>query len=346
MAQIFRIDNPFLGRGLGFFQRLCYGNAMLHFFYGVPRLIFLVMPMAYLFFQLYFINASAMALASFVLPYIVLASIANSRIQGRFRHSFWAEVYESVLAWYVALPTTFAFFNPKHGKFNVTDKGGRIAEGYFDWAVSKPYLVLLVLNACAFVVGGYRLFFGPGDENQTIVLNIVWTAYNLILLGAAVSVASEAKQVRVTHRITMRVPATLLLRDGTTIACTTADYSTGGLGIELPAADFDFAIGDALDVSLARGDRLFPFPVRVTRHVGRHLGLRFERLTLEQERQLVQCTFGRADAWLSWSAEMPDDMPLAGLKEVVLMGIEGYVRLMRGAARWLGGLLTLDRTRY
>jgi len=32
MAQIFRIDNPLFGRGLNFGQRLCYSNAMLHFF--------------------------------------------------------------------------------------------------------------------------------------------------------------------------------------------------------------------------------------------------------------------------------------------------------------------------
>ncbi|GLU33883.1 UDP-forming cellulose synthase catalytic subunit [Trinickia caryophylli] len=346
MAQIFRIDNPFLGKGLGFFQRICYGNAMLHFFYGVPRLVFLVMPMAYLFFQLYFINASATAVASFVLPYIVLANIANSRMQGKYRHSFWAEVYESVLAWYIALPTTFAFFSPKHGKFNVTDKGGRIDEGYFDWGVSKPYLVLLAMNASAFAIGVYRLFFGAGDETQTIVLNVAWTVYNLILLGAAVSVASEARQVRVTHRIAMRVPATLVLRDGTTLACMTHDYSTGGLGLELPDTRLPLAVGDTLDVSLSRGDRLFHFAVRVSRYVGRHLGVQFETLSLDDERRLVQCTFGRADAWLGAHDRTEEDVPLAGLKEVVLMGVGGYARLMRGAIQLLLGLLALDRTRH
>jgi cellulose synthase (UDP-forming) len=346
MAQIFRIDNPFLGRGLGLFQRLCYGNAMMHFFYGVPRLVFLVMPMAYLFFQLYFINAAATTIASYVLPYIFLSNVANSRIQGKFRHSFWAEVYESVLAWYIALPTTFAFFSPKHGKFNVTEKGGRVDEGYFDWAVSKPYLVLLGLNVVAFLAGVYRLSFNANGETQTIIMNMVWTVYNLALLGAAVSVASEAKQVRVTHRIAMRVPATLLLADGTTVASITSDYSTGGLGLELPADGIALAGGQALHVTLSRGDRMFHFPARVTRLAGRHLGLQFEALTLDQERQFVQCTFGRADAWLSGDDETPDDMPLAGFKEVMLMGIEGYARLARGALRSLRALLALDRARF
>ncbi|WP_009915499.1 UDP-forming cellulose synthase catalytic subunit [Burkholderia humptydooensis] len=347
MAQIFRIDNPFVGRGLGFFQRVCYGNAMLHFFYGIPRLVFLTMPIAYLFFHLYFINASALALASYVLPYMALAHVANARMQGRFRHSFWAEVYESVLAWYIALPTTIAFLSPKHGKFNVTAKGGRIDEGYVDWATSRPYLALFVLNVAAIFAGGVRLAAGGGDEASTILMNVAWALYNLAMLGAALAVAREAKQVRVTHRIAMRVPATLLLADGTTAACHTKDYSAGGLGLDaVPGARI--ALGDTLDVCVSRGDRPFHFPVRVTRVDATHLGVQFERLTLEQERQLVQCTFGRADAWLDWrdANRDADDAPLRGLKEVLAMGFAGYARMLRAATSAMRARRAADRTRH
>lgn len=44
MVQIFRLDNPLLGKGLKLMQRLCYANAMLHFMSGLPRIIFLVAP--------------------------------------------------------------------------------------------------------------------------------------------------------------------------------------------------------------------------------------------------------------------------------------------------------------
>ncbi|MDR9052798.1 UDP-forming cellulose synthase catalytic subunit [Burkholderia multivorans] len=346
MAQIFRIDNPFLGRGLGFVQRICYGNAMLHFFYGIPRLVFLTIPFAYLFFHLYFINASALALASYVIPYLVLANVANSRMQGRFRHSFWAEVYESVLAWYIALPTTVAFLSPKHGKFNVTDKGGRIDEGYVDWSTSKPYLVLLALNALAIVAGLWRLVAEQGDEATTILITLGWTVYNLAMLGAALAVARETKQVRVTHRIAMRVPATLLLADGTTAACFTSDYSTGGLGLDA-VPGLSLAVGDRLQVCVSRGDRSFPFPVRVSRVTPTHVGVSFDALTLEQERLLIQCTFGRADAWLDWHEGAPADTPLRGLKEVLRVGLDGYVRLWKGTAQRLQALLApkLERAR-
>src|SRR6185437_8160038 len=159
------------------------------------------------------------------------------------------------------------------------------------------------------------------------------------------SVAREAKQVRVTHRIAMRAAATLLLADGTTVACTTSDYSTGGLGLEVDP-QLKLALGDSLGVCLSRGDRQFHFPVHVSRFVGRHLGVRFDELTLEQERQMVQCTFGRADAWLDWGEQTVEDTPLGGLKDVLTMGIEGYSRLLSGLLRACQSLLALDRTRY
>ena len=44
MIQVLRTDNPLFARGLKWPQRLCYFNAMVHFLYAVPRLLFLTAP--------------------------------------------------------------------------------------------------------------------------------------------------------------------------------------------------------------------------------------------------------------------------------------------------------------
>lgn len=326
MAQIFRIDNPLLGKGLSVFQRICYSNAMLHFFYGIPRLIFLTMPIAYLYFELHVINTSAVQIAAYVLPYICIANISNSRIQGRFRHSFWAEVYESVLAWYIVLPTTVAFINPKLGKFNVTAKGGQIEEEFLDWTISKPYLVLLGINVLGLALGLGRLLLWRTEEPATVVMNMAWALVNLIMLGAAVGVAKEARQVRVSHRIPMRVPATLLLPDGKTLACHTENYSMGGLGLVLPV-EARLEGGMRVGVCLSRGSQQYHFPATVTRYHNYRLGVKLDELTTDMEIQLIQCTFGRADAWLEWHEGQQTDVPLRGLKDVVGMGYQGLLRL-------------------
>lgn len=338
MAQIFRIDNPFLGKGLTFFQRLCYSNAMLHFFYGIPRLVFLTAPLAFLFFELHIINAMASMIALYVLPHIVHSNIANARIQGPFRHTFWAEVYESVLAWYITLPTTIAFINPRLGKFNVTAKGGLVEASYFDWVISKPYIVLVGLNLLGFCIGLGRLFFWNTHEQGTVLLNLFWTFYNLLMLGAAVSVATEQRQVRVSHRVPARLPAMLRLKDGRALHCYTEDFSLHGLGLLL--ANDGISHGDVLKVSLWRGPIEYVFPARVVVARGGHVGVRFEGLTLEQEAALVQCTFARADIWTSWNNEQDADHPLLGMKEIFMLGLEGYWKLAEHVGegcreRWL-----------
>ncbi len=93
---------------------------------GIPRLIFLTAPLAFLLLHAYIIYAPALMIALFVLPHMIHASLTNSKIRGKYRHSFWSEIYETVLARYIAPPTFVALINPHKGKFNVTAKGGLV----------------------------------------------------------------------------------------------------------------------------------------------------------------------------------------------------------------------------
>lgn len=174
------------------------------------------------------IQATAFSIALFALPHLLHANVTNSRIQGEFRHSFWAEVYESVLAWYILRPTMVAFINPKYGKFNVTAKGGLNESEFFDWEIAKPYLVLMGLSVLGMSAGLVRLAFEFDPDIETIVLNLIWTVYNLIMLGAAVAVANEARQIRVSQRVSMRLQAAVRTSGGRSYTCTTTDYSDGG----------------------------------------------------------------------------------------------------------------------
>jgi cellulose synthase (UDP-forming) len=217
----------FWERGCRFFQRLCYSTSMLHFFSGIPRLIFLTAPLCYLWFGMHIINTEAIYILIYAMPHIVLSSVANSRNQGAHRHSFWGEVYESVLAWYITLPTTVALFNPRLGKFNVTAKGGLVTEKFFDWTISAPYIILVFTNLLGIVIGIGRLLWWNAYEPGTVLLNLTWTLFNMIILGAAISVASESRQVRLNHRVAIRVPAILQLSDGRALHVNTQDYSSG-----------------------------------------------------------------------------------------------------------------------
>lgn len=327
MAQIFRVDNPFRGKGLKWQQRLCYANAMLHFLSGIPRIIFLLAPLAFLLLHTYIIFAPALAILLYVLPHMVHANMTNSRMQGDYRYSFWGEVYETVLSWYIARPTTVALFAPHKGTFNVTAKGGLIEEAHYDWSISKPYIALVLLNVLGLGFGIYRLAFGPEQELASVLMNVFWVIYNLLILGGAVAVAEESKQIRKDHRVSVNIPMAITLPSGHMLRCTMKDFSLGGLRIQTPAA-VEIKYGYQLEVVLQRGEQHFVFPMQVTYSSGDMLGLQLLELDTQQQVDYVQCTFARADTWAQWQSDYKADKPLLSMVRVLQIGAEGYRRML------------------
>ncbi|CFQ96187.1 cellulose synthase catalytic subunit [Yersinia frederiksenii] len=326
MVQIFRLDNPLFGKGLKLVQRLCYANAMLHFLSGIPRLIFLTAPLAFLLLHAYIIFAPALAIALYVLPHMIHASLTNSRLQGKYRHSFWSEIYETVLAWYIARPTTVALLNPHKGTFNVTAKGGLVEEQHVDWVITRPYITLVLLNLAGLIAGLWRLGHGPSTEIMTVIISLVWVIYNMTILGGAVAVAVEAKQVRQSHRVEIAMPAAVARADGHLFSCTLLDYSDGGVGIEMREAGL-LKDGEAVQLLLKRGAQEYTFPCEVTRAFGTKVGMRMHQLTVAQHIDFIQCTFARADTWALWQDGFPEDKPIESLRDVLALGFRGYIRM-------------------
>ncbi len=329
MSQIFRMDNPLLGRGLRLSQRLSYFNAMFHFFFSLPRLVFLTAPLAFLLLEAHVIQAAAAMIAVYALPHIIQSHIANSAMQGRYRHSFWAEVYETILATHIFWPTVKAMFNPRYGKFNVTDKGGVIEKDYFDWDTAMPLFFILLLNLAGFVVGiGRLLWWNPG-ETDTVIMTMAWTLYNLIILGAALAVAREKRQLRETVRIPRQERIEILEKTGRTIPGITTDLSIINAGLklnELPEAD----LGDDLEIRLYDGNRYYTFPFRVSSLEGKHMGIEFHDLDAAHLAKLVYFTHSRDHAWDDWYGSCAPSKTLSSLFEVVRYGFRGLKKALFG----------------
>ncbi|MFL5261445.1 MAG: UDP-forming cellulose synthase catalytic subunit [Anaeromyxobacteraceae bacterium] len=328
MAQIFRVDNPLLGRGLTVPQRLCYLAAMLHFFSGVPRLVFLVAPLWYLFFELHVFNALPLAALAYALPHISHATATNSRIQGRFRHSFWSEVYETCLAFYIAVPTTVALLDPKAGSFNVTAKGGKVDRSYFDWRIAQPMLVLAALQVAGIAAGAWRLSAGRGRVDA-IVVNMVWSVHSLVIVAATLAVAYEQRQVRAAPRVAAKLAAIVQLASGHTIAAQSLDLSRSGARLAA-STERPLAAGERVWVSfIGMGDEL-PVPAEVVAREDGQLRVKWGALALEEELAVVAAVFGRADAWTRWRDGRGEDHPVRSLREVAAHGLAGVWRV--GAA--------------
>ena len=324
MVQILRTDNPLLGRGLRLTQRLCYFNATLHFLYALPRLIFLTAPLLFLLFGLSNVPGYWLAILSFALPHLAMTTITNSRIQGSHRFSFWNEIYETVLSPYLLLPTLVALVKPSAGSFNVTDKGGAQEHGYFDAGLATPFLVLLVLNISGIAMAVPRYLYWDPEHTGTLAVNVFWALFNVVILGVALSVCVEQRQRRNFVRVNCQVPLRLRTSEET-VEATTLDMAAGGLAA---MAGTSWMAGEAVEIEFSEepDDERLTGKVVATR--GDRLQIRFDPLSLPQQRLLTKVLYARADRWLSWDETYETDHPFRSLLSVLAASAHGFYKLL------------------
>lgn len=341
MAQIMRTDNPLLGRGLQFMQRLCYLNAMLHFFFALPRLIFLTAPLMYLYFGVFVINAYALTIAAYALPHLALAMIANSRVQGKHRNSFWNEVYETALAPYILLPTLLAVINPKLGKFNVTAKGGLVQKDYFDKKIARPFVILFLLNVGGLIAAALRWWGHPDVDIPTLVMTTAWTVYNLAMILVVLGVNWETKQVRKNVRIPISLPARILRGDDSVVMAKTIDISEGGgrLMTAEPISE-----GENLILAFLYDGEEYALPIKKLPSQGDIMRFQFREMNHLQFGYLVRVIYGRADAWIGWGEGRRADRPWRSLVQISFLALVGLTRLIRGSFGKSGGHVDVPKT--
>lgn len=315
MTQIFRLDNPLFGRGLTVQQRLCYLSAMLYYQFALPRIAFLTAPLAYLLFNLNIIYSSAGLVFAYALPHLFLAIYVNSRLNGRHRYSFWGEIYDLVMAFHLVLPTVVTMMFPKRGKFNVTDKGGLLNVGYFDFSIVRPHLVIAVLLAAGVIAGIVRAFAHDyfGVDPWVIALNVGWGLYSLIFLLAAIAVARETRQTRRTIRIDVSIPVLIHYASGIASRSETEDLSMGGCRIRVP--DGRHLNDEIEEIELLLQSGAISIPVKTVAADDEFIRLMFHDIPLARRRELVRVVLARADAWLN--PPMPQDNPFRSMLTIM-----------------------------
>ncbi|MGN1209646.1 MAG: hypothetical protein ACI4SV_05040 [Duodenibacillus sp.] len=322
MIQILRLDNPLLGKGLTLAQRLCFFNAMLHFLHGLPRLIFLLAPLPYMFAGMHVIYATAASIFAYVLPHMVHAAMTNHKLQRGYRFPFLGGVYEAVLSWYILLPTTVALIFPHKGTFNVTDKGVSIASKYVDWGIARPILVLIALNAAALAVGLVRAVASPDPQVTSLVFNLGWVLFNLVTLGAAFAVAVEEVQK---HRLP-RVPLTVdvMVRAGCRLwRARSIAYAQDVLHLKLAdTAPEAPAVGESVQFCMQVRGASHTFAARVAHASGPELELTPQITDISQKIAWNRVTFARPGMWAQPVEGRCDDRLDVGLRR--LMGFAAY----------------------
>ncbi|MHC5896946.1 UDP-forming cellulose synthase catalytic subunit [Nostoc sp.] len=315
MAQILRLENPVFNRKLNltFAQRICYFSATSHFLYGYPRLTYAIAPPLFLLFGVNSVQGLGLETLAYALPHILLSLFTNYIIYKNVRFSFWNEIFEFAMAFQAGWVTMLALFNPKLGSFNVTDKGTSISKRVFDWESMRGLLVVTGFVVSSLLAVPYWLLLRPEDW-QAVLVNTMWSIFNLVLLSAALLVGFEQPQVRTAHRLQRRLPI-LITSNGQTIMGKTVNISETGALISLETwpnlldeveveVMGDYTASASLTAQIVRVS-----PINDTQTL---LGVDFVKLNSAQRDALTIVLYSDVREWYSQKAQYVDQ-PLASL---------------------------------
>lgn len=305
MIQIFRLDNPLFGKGLTLSQRLCYLSATTYFFFALPCIIFMLIPILYLLFGISIVHGSVGLLLSYALPHLFLSIFSNSRLYGNYRYSFWGQIYDAVLSFHLVIPAIVTLISPHSGSFNVTDKGQTVDKSFFDATSVRPHMIAALLIFGAVVFSIIKLCLPQYFEAQfgPTVLNIFWSCMSLILLLAAICVGRETANKRKTQRLFLQSPINIYQASGTCSRSVMRDISMGGCRIDNFANNGHVLVDDPItDLEIFTGYTTVCVKVKAIEkgeniNAAQYLHFSFEDVDLDTRRELVRLIFSRAEAW-------------------------------------------------
>jgi cellulose synthase (UDP-forming) len=185
--QILLRENPLFYKGLSLPQRLLYFNMAYSYFGGFVNLIFLSVPILYLFFGLSAVSSWSIGFLARLLPLLILNRLLSAYVTHglNVRRS---EEYSLALfpLWIQAVISVFSGMNLK---FTVTAKQ-RQSGNYLRlvWA----QVTMVVLTVAAAIYGLVSLWTGSNLNLYGVLINAFWGLYNVMPLSRIIRAAFYA----------------------------------------------------------------------------------------------------------------------------------------------------------
>ena len=310
LQAFFISSNPLTIRGLKPIQRLAYFEGLLHWFSSIARVGFLLMPLAYSFFQVIPLQATEAELLHFFLPFYLVQLSVFAWLNYRARSALLSDVYSLVLAFPLALTVFQVMLRPFSRGFKVTPKGTASDRYRFNWRLAWPLILVFVLTALSLWINLAQCLMSmasPLDHLKGMGLGWIWSAYNLLMLGIALLILLDAPHPSPFQWFNLQRVAKVEIKDiGTMWGFTTmiseigAEIALTNLGgsrlTNLTAAEIELTLldeGITFPGQLVSAKTQGEFPT---------LKVHFEALNLSQERRLVTLLFCRPGQWQSRSA--------------------------------------------
>lgn len=331
MTQILLLKSPIFKGGLSLAQRFCYLSSMFYWMFPFARLTFLFAPLGYLFFGLSIFDASGAEFAAYTTTYIAVNLILQNYLWSQVRWPFISELYETIQSVYLIRALGAVVLNPKRPQFKVTLKGetnkqSRISE------LGAPFYIIFFILVGGVVATIWRLIAQPFAADIALVVG-GWNLFNILLIGAALGVVAERRQLRASQRVSIDRPAEIVYGDRV-IPAKIDDVSIAGARILVPANVLkNIQPGEQIVMRfqplapLASNE--LPLTVRsvVRDEGGVALGSEFSVVDPRQYELVADLVFANSDEWVRFQNSRRKDIGvLRGVVEFISLAIFQTVR--------------------
>jgi len=298
--QVLLRDNPLTKRGLTLAQRIDYFGSIFYFFFGVPRLICLVAPLASLLFSTPPLKADMLALTNFFFSFFLASALVMRPVSRGSRNPFWSDVYEIAMCFSLSFVALKALAAPrKERPFEVTPKGQRVKKSSAtELSLAWPHLVTFGLLVIGLALGVRHWWQGVGDPGLPV--SLFWGSANLLLLTVALFVASEQAQGRQGFRLKRDFAGGLFV-DGEGVPARVVDVNEQGAAVSVDRPIFTLQESVKFALTSSRG-ALLTLTARIIRQEpkpagGVDVGLQFDELDERTRQVLIDKIYGDPAPW-------------------------------------------------
>ncbi len=298
--QVLLRDNPLTKRGLSLAQRIDYFGSIFYFFFGLPRLICLVAPLASLLFSTPPLKADILALSNFFFSFFLASALVMRPVSRGSRNPFWSDVYEIAMCFALSLIALKALAAPrKERPFEVTPKGQQVRKSSTtELSLAWPHLVTFGLLVIGLAWGIRQWWQGVGDPGLPI--SLFWGSANLLLLTIALFVASEQAQGRQGFRLKRDFAGGLFV-DGEGVSARVIDVNEQGAAVTVDRPIFTLQETVKFALTSSRG-LLVTVNSRIVRQEPNpsgdiDVGLQFDELDEQTRQILVDKMYGDPVPW-------------------------------------------------
>lgn len=322
MTQILLLKKPFMAEGLSWFQRVGYMSSILFWLFPFARVIFLMMPLAYLVFGLQVYHASLIEVIAFTIPHVIATYSVSTMLFGRTRWPLVSELYEILQCIFTLNAIIKVMRKPRSPAFVVTPKGKSLDESFIS-PMSKVFYVLLVLITLASISGIDKFINEPLTRKLTVIV-LIWNTFNLLLILSAIGVLLERKQIRGQARLPATDSVSLEGDDGKTWTIDLLDLSVSGVKARIrgnaPYLSSQLTLlawSEAMKKNVALPCELLQYDSKSA-----SVRLHFYANTENEKNELIAYTLCNSGRWQSFKRRRTRPIRyLFGIKHILLAGV-------------------------